>query len=91
MRTEADYKAEADRIKGEIDAVVSGDGDLVGYFTDNVYGTTSDGRWIIGYGVYGPDGNILVCPTCVTVCGVDSAPFNRESMKAMEEVMAMVG
>ena len=84
------FKAEANRIKGEIDAVVEGDGDLIGYFTDQVYGTTSDGRWIIGHGVYGPWGDILVYPTCVTVCGVDSEPFGRESMRALEEVMQMV-
>lgn len=90
-KTKTEYKAEADRIKGEIDAVVEGGGDLIDFFTDNVYGSTSDGRWIIGYGVYGPGGNILVCPTCVTVCGVDSAPFDKESMRAMEEVMGMVG
>ena len=87
---EADLKAEADRIKKEIDGVVENGSDLTEYFTDQVYGTTADGRWIIGYGVYGPSGHIVVCPTCVTVCGVDSEPFGRETMKAMEEVMRMV-
>ena len=91
MKTEAFYKSEADRIKASIDLVVSAGGDLIDMFTDNVYGTTADGRWIIGYGVYGPNGNILLCPTCVTVCGVDSEPFDKESMKAVEEVMEMIG
>ena len=85
-----DFKKEADRIKAEIDAEVAKGGGLVDYFTDQVCGTTDDGRWIVGYGVYGPNGHIVVCPTCVTVCGVDSEPFDRESMEAMEEVMQMV-
>ena len=83
------FIAEANRIKTEIDALVAEGSDLLDYFTDNVYGE-DNGRWIIGFGVYGPSGHILVRPTCVTVCGYDSEPFDRASMNALEEVMQMV-
>lgn len=84
------FKEEANRIRDEIEKNVADGKDLVDYFTDNVYGSTEDGRWIIGYGVYGPAGHIIVCPTCVTVCGEDSEPFCRDAMVAMEEVMTIL-
>ena len=90
-RTEADYRAEANRIKAEIDAKVAEGDNLIDYFTGNVYGDDGNGRWIIGYGVYGPGGHILVCPRCVSVCGVDSEPFDRESGRALKEVMEAAG
>lgn len=85
------YKSEAERIRNEIESIVEEGDDLFGYFVDNVCGSDDDGRWIIGFGVYGPSGHILACPTCITVCGFDSTPFSRETMEAMEEVMQMVG
>lgn len=86
--TETFFLGESNRIKHEIDELVANGDSLVDYFTDNVYGE-ENGRWIIGFGVYG-SGNILVCPTCVTVCGYDSEPFDRASMMALEEVMQMI-
>ena len=85
------FRSEAERIRREIESDVADGKDLIDRFTDGVYGSDGDGRWIVGYGVYGGSGHILVCPTCVTVCGVDSEPFSRDAMRAMEEVMEMVG
>ena len=88
--TEAFFLGEANRIKREIDEIVANCDSLIDYFTDLVCGE-ENGRWIIGYGVYGGGGTILVCPTCVTVCGYDSEPFDKASMRALEEVMQMFG
>ena len=89
MKTEADFKEDADFIRNRIESIVADGDDLINFFTDSIYGMEDD-RLIIGFGVYGGAGHILACPTCISVCGVDSEPFSREAMKAMEDMMEMM-
>lgn len=90
MKTPADMKAEADRIRGDIERAVEDETDLADFFEDGVYGEDGEGRWIVGFGVWGGSGNITVAPDCVRVCGVDSEPFTARASAALRELFSQV-
>lgn len=90
MKTPADMKAEADRIRADIERAVEDETDLADYFEGGVYGEDAAGRWIVGFGVWGGSGNITLDPSGVQVCGIASEPFSPRTSKAVRELFSQV-
>ena len=83
------FKKEANDIKSRIERFVTDGGDLCDYFEGCIYGEDG-GRYIIGFGVYGPNGHILFDSKSVRVAGYDSETFDAETQEALRDFIKMM-